>query len=108
MAIADYTEAIRLDPKYAKAYNNRGAAYKAKGQHDRATSDFTEAIRLNPEDAEAHNGLAWLLATCPRRASHDGPRAVDHATTACELTKWNTGNYLDTLAAAYAEAREVR
>ena len=27
-AIADYTEAIRLDPKYAIAYGNRGKAYR--------------------------------------------------------------------------------
>jgi hypothetical protein len=29
-AISDYTEAIRLDPNYVKAYNHRGDAYKAK------------------------------------------------------------------------------
>jgi tetratricopeptide (TPR) repeat protein len=33
-AVADYTEAIRLDPKYAFAYNNRGLAYRAKGDLD--------------------------------------------------------------------------
>ena len=32
-AIADYTEALRLDPKYAIAYNNRGLAYSDKGEH---------------------------------------------------------------------------
>ena len=31
-------------------------------------------------------------------------RAIDHATRACELTKWKCSAYLDTLAAAYAEA----
>jgi Flp pilus assembly protein TadD len=35
-AIADYTEAIRLDPKNAVAYNNRGLAYRAKGDNDHA------------------------------------------------------------------------
>ncbi len=37
-AIANYSEAIRLDPKLAAAYNNRGNAYKNKGDFDRATS----------------------------------------------------------------------
>ena len=47
-AIADYTEAIRLDPKYTHAYNNRGTAYGGKGDMGRAIADLTEAIRLEP------------------------------------------------------------
>jgi hypothetical protein len=30
-AIADYDEAIRLNPKFAVAVNNRGSGYKQKG-----------------------------------------------------------------------------
>ena len=49
-AIADYTEAIRLDPKYANAYNNRGVSLQAdKGDYDRAIADYNEAIRLDPK-----------------------------------------------------------
>ena len=33
-AIADYNKAISLDPDYADAYNNRGFAYKNKGDMD--------------------------------------------------------------------------
>src|SRR5437588_5235019 len=35
-AIADFSEAIRLDPKDAATYNGRGLAYEAKGETDRA------------------------------------------------------------------------
>ena len=35
-AIRDYTEAIRLDPKNAKAYRNRGLAYRRLGKYDEA------------------------------------------------------------------------
>ena len=49
-AIADYTEAVRLDPEYAVAYCNRGLAYSKKGDHDEAIADFTAAIRINPND----------------------------------------------------------
>src|SRR5208283_4947953 len=47
-AIADYTEAIRLNPEFGTAFNNRGFAYAAKEDYDRAIADYYEAIRLNP------------------------------------------------------------
>jgi tetratricopeptide (TPR) repeat protein len=45
-AIADYTEAIRLNPNQAYVYTNRGNAYKAKGDTARANADYAEAARL--------------------------------------------------------------
>ena len=52
-AISCYTKAIQLDPKCAKAYCNRGAAFEIKGYHDRAIADSTEAIRLDSHYATA-------------------------------------------------------
>ena len=59
-AIADYGEAIRLEPKFAWASNNRGLAWSAKGVYDKAIADYGEAIRLEPKFAWASNnrGLA--------------------------------------------------
>ena len=54
-AIADYSEAIRLDPKDTDAYKNRGDAYQNKGDYDRAIADYSEAIRLDPKYAGAYN-----------------------------------------------------
>src|SRR6516165_6325757 len=45
-AIADYDEAIRLDPD-ALAFNHRGIAYYNKKDYDQAIADYDEAIRLN-------------------------------------------------------------
>jgi tetratricopeptide (TPR) repeat protein len=47
-AIASYTEAIRIEPTNARAYNNRGLVYQAKGDMVRAIADYTEAMRLTP------------------------------------------------------------
>ncbi len=44
-AIANYTTAIRLDPKFAVAYYNRGWAYKENGK-TKAEADFTKAKEL--------------------------------------------------------------
>jgi tetratricopeptide (TPR) repeat protein len=60
-AIADYNEAIRLDPKQANAYRNRGNAWREKGDLDRAIADLNEAIRLDPKYANAYvnRGNVW-------------------------------------------------
>ena len=53
-AIADYSEAIRLSPKYIQAYYNRGISYRKKGEFDKAIADYTEAIRLDPKEPDAY------------------------------------------------------
>jgi tetratricopeptide (TPR) repeat protein len=45
-AIADCTEAIRLDPKYAEAFYFRGVVYREKGELRNAQSDFDRATEL--------------------------------------------------------------
>jgi tetratricopeptide (TPR) repeat protein len=52
-AIADYSEAIRLQPKAAAYYLGRGKALAVKGEPDRAIADFNETIRLDPNNADA-------------------------------------------------------
>jgi serine/threonine protein kinase/Flp pilus assembly protein TadD len=102
-AVAELREAVRLDPKLAGARNSLGLALTQKGDVDGALAAYREALRLDPKYAGAHNNLAWLLAVGPDGV-RDGERAVAHATRACELTGWQEPNFLDTLAAAYAEA----
>ena len=55
-AIADYDQALRLDPDYAGVYNNRGLAYLNTGEYDRAIANYDQALRLDPEFAFAYNG----------------------------------------------------
>ena len=45
-AIADCTEAIRLDPKLAIAYYERGLVYQKKGEKAKADKDFAQAKKL--------------------------------------------------------------
>jgi tetratricopeptide (TPR) repeat protein len=53
LAIADFDQAIRFDPKDARTYNNRGNAYADKGDIDRAIADYDQAIRLDPNNVFA-------------------------------------------------------
>ena len=52
-AIQDYDQSIKLNPNYARAFNNRGVAYQKKGEYDRAIKDFDESIKLNPDYGNA-------------------------------------------------------
>ena len=103
-AIAHYDEAIRVDPKFVLSYIGRGNAYQSKNDYDRAIADYDEAIRLDPKDAIAYDILASLLATCAQAGFRDGKKAVEYAAKACELSEWKSPDFVDTLAAAYAEA----
>jgi tetratricopeptide (TPR) repeat protein len=47
-AIADYREAIGLDPNYAVAFYNRSLVYFAKGEAERASADRDRAINIDP------------------------------------------------------------
>ena len=49
VSIKDYNEAIRIDPKYAQAYYNRGLAKKALGDVSGAMGDFGQLHALDPE-----------------------------------------------------------
>src|SRR5205807_2586409 len=53
-AMADFKEAMRLDPTYPGAYNSRAIAWYHIGDLDRAVADFDQAIRLDPKDAQAY------------------------------------------------------
>jgi len=58
-AIAEYNDAIRLDPMLAEAYYVRGIAYSRKGDDDRAIKDYEMAVLLDPAYTEVY---AWLRA----------------------------------------------
>jgi len=103
-AIRDFTQAIRLNPTFASAYANRGDSWSKKGKFDNALQDYTDAMRLDPSNADPFNAAAWLRATCPVKRYRDGTKAVANATTACELSGWKDSAFIDTLAAACAEA----
>ena len=104
-AIADFDEVISLTPKDARAYYGRALACKRKRDFAKAITDLNEAVRLEPRFAPAYNERAWLWATCTDAKFRDAPRAIESARRACELSSGpSKATYLDTLAAAYAEA----
>ena len=84
-AIADYNQAINLDPRYALAYNNRGHAYLAKGDKDRAIADFNQAIKINPLPASNPHVNVYFNRGIAYSAKGDYERAIDDYTEAIRL-----------------------
>ena len=62
-AIADYGEAIALEPNEAAAYVARGNAFEELIDRDQAIQDYTRAISLDPADPVAFHdrGNAYFL-----------------------------------------------
>jgi tetratricopeptide (TPR) repeat protein len=58
-AIADYDEALKLNPKIAGAYTGRAAANLRKGNIDRALPDLNEGLRLDPKSPGVRNVFGY-------------------------------------------------
>jgi tetratricopeptide (TPR) repeat protein len=59
-AIENFTQAIKLDPNYADAYNVRGSAYLAKKDYVLARADWEKALQINPNHTDARDNLEIL------------------------------------------------
>lgn len=108
-AVKDYSEAIKLDPTLAIAYNGRAMAYthsnRARGEAERtfadltnAIEDATEAIRLDPKfvDAYCNRGSAFLsrghhtlgpFDPNPNKEAFAKERQIDRKRAVIDLTR---------------------
>jgi tetratricopeptide (TPR) repeat protein len=77
-AIADWSEAIRLEPNQPSAYVERGSVFFDKKEYDKAIADYTEVIRLNPKSGVAYGnrGSAWWAKEEYSRATYDYIEAI--------------------------------
>jgi tetratricopeptide (TPR) repeat protein len=78
-AVADFTEAIRLSPKFAEAYSRRAAAYESLGQMEKALADCNQAVKLDPKytDTYANRGKAYARLGQLADALSDFGKAIE-------------------------------
>jgi tetratricopeptide (TPR) repeat protein len=110
-AIAEFREAIRLQPNLTDVHINLGNALRGQGKPEEAIAEFREAIRLQPNHPWAHYNLGNAL-----RAEGKLAQAIAEFREAIRLQPnhpWahnNLGNALRAegkLAQAIAEYREA-
>jgi tetratricopeptide (TPR) repeat protein len=78
LAIADYDQAISIDPIYSHGYFNRGATHLEAGRTELAIADFDRALQIDPGLVQAfvNRGLARLEAGLPDQAIDDFSAAL--------------------------------
>jgi len=103
-AIDQYNEALRIEPNNTIAHIQLALILLAQERTDKAIEHYNKALSLSPDSTMVLNNLAWILATHKDSSFRDGARAVQLAEKACKLTGYKDAVFLDTLAAAYAEA----
>ena len=70
-AIVNFDKAIKLNPKDADIYVERGKAHEINGNLEEAMNDYNYAIQLNPSHIIAYYERSWLKMN-PRIKDFDG------------------------------------
>jgi len=103
-AAAAFRRAAAADPQLVEAHYNLGVALVQQRAWRDAIEAFRHAVQEEPRHAGALNNAAWLFATCPDAAVRSASEALEWAQRAIATPAGEDPEFLDTLAAAYAEA----
>lgn len=78
-AIADYDEALKINPKMAEVYCSRGFASYQLGDELRSKNDYTRALELDPNLAEVYyyRGLSRIKSGYIQAAIEDYTQALE-------------------------------
>jgi len=88
-AIQAFSQAIKIDPKWAPAYGNRGYAYSLENKLDEAIADYDKAIQIEPKYQDAYYNRGTAKA---QKAQFDA--AIDDFNQAISLNpKYATAYY---------------
>jgi len=58
--MAAYNRAIEINPRYTRAYANRGDIWRKMDNKDNAVADYRHALSIDPDNALARDGLKIL------------------------------------------------
>ena len=103
-AILECQEALRLQPAFPRAQDTLLAAQAQREQLRQTLARWRKSLESQPNNSRLLNAMAYMLATNPNASIRNGAEAVALARRTVELSGGREPAFLDTLAAAYAEA----
>jgi Tfp pilus assembly protein PilF len=106
-ARVELQRALEVGAEKVKVKTALGLVAERSGDHATAVALYREVLQSDPNRLEAANNLAWLLATSPQSGLRNPQEAV---LLAERIASWSRQNasVLDTLAAAYAAAGQLK
>src|SRR5262249_11461179 len=102
-AVEYYRNAIRLGAENFRHHCALAHACRTVGDTAAAERHYGEAMRLEPNWPNVVDKKVWWLAVPPDPRRRNGPAAVLLGEQVCQATGYTHPEFLDTLAAAYAE-----
>ena len=114
-AIAEFSNALKINPNSANIYYDRGVIYDKKGDLDQAIADFGKAIEIDPglTDAYYNRGFAYYRKGDPEDAIPDYNKVIELSPNSADayygrgLAYSKKGN-LDEAISDYGKAIELR
>lgn len=79
-ALADYNQAIKLNPNLAEVYDQRGFVYYRLNDYSSAFADYSQALQINPSLASVyyHRGLTRFALGYSQTAIEDYTQAIHY------------------------------
>ncbi len=104
-AVVEFERLLKIDANYPQAYVSLGTASIERGEFHQAVAHFRSALEFQPGLISAATNLTWVLAACEDGSVREAEEAVRLGEQNAEITQRRDPIVLDSLAAAYAEAR---
>jgi len=102
LAVDHYKTALKINPALSNARKNLGTILIQQGNIEEGLQHCVESLESDPNQPQPLNNWAWLIATSKQASQEHRQQALDMALQACQFTKYEKANYLDTLAVVYA------
>ncbi|MTJ13027.1 tetratricopeptide repeat protein [Anabaena sp. UHCC 0187] len=96
-AVANFTQAIKKNPQYAKGYVNLGNARYNLNDYEGALANYNEALKLNPQEVKAYvnrGNAYYMLADYSSDPDKEYKQAIADFNTAINIDKNDAEAYI--------------